>query len=289
MIYIYGLMLSVLCGLSNSVTKILATKMQTKYCVLISSWFNLIGSALVYFLLFNQNLSQFLVILKLGLIPIFVLILYLIFRIFSNVAQTKLFSRKNININILNIVLSCMFFVTIAIDAIFGTSYGIMTILGFLLSLFGILITVVDFKNLKFYFSKDELFLLLVAFVCAGTKPVMAKFLLHYIPIELLAIIECLNYAIVYSCYNYKNLFKIPGINKYIIKKFLIQSAIGVCCVFIQYKAMADVKIYILTSFATPIFTAIFAYLIHREILNKKSVIGIIVILLGICVSKLSM
>lgn len=289
MAYIFGLLLSLLTGVSNSVTRGLATKIPTKYCVLISSWFNFIGSLFVYFIVYYKGNVQNLGITKMGLVQIGVLALYLAFRIFSNVSQTKLMGHKHININVLNIVLSCMFFVTIGIDALMGTSYGIITLLGFILSLVGILTITVDFKNLGFYFTKLECFLLLVAFICAGTKPVMAKYLMDYIPLALFGVMECLNYVIVYTIYNLKNINKITGLNKDIMKQFVLQSVISVCSIFLQLNAVSDVKVYVLTSFTTPIFTAIFAYLIHKELINKKTSIGIIIILLGICVSKLNM
>jgi EamA-like transporter family. len=289
MAYIYGVLLSLLIGLSNSVTRGLATKIPTKYCVLISSWFNLSGSLLVYFIVYHKSNTQYIDWGKVGLVQIGVLVLYLAFRIFSNVSQTKLMGHKHININILNIVLSCMFFVTIGIDALTGTSYGFITLVGFILSLVGILTITVDFKNLGFYFTKQECFLLLVSFICAGTKPVMAKYLMNYIPLALFGVMECLNYVIIYTIYNCKSINKITGLNKEVMKQFILQSVISVCCIFLQLNAVSDVKVYVLTSFTTPIFTAIFAYLIHKQLINRKTAIGIVIILLGICVSKLNM
>ncbi|MCX8074398.1 MAG: EamA family transporter [Clostridia bacterium] len=290
MLYIYGIILSVLIGLSNSIVKELTTKIKTSKYLLISSWFNLIGTLMIYFIfLYRKDSNVIFDIKNLTQNAIFILIIYFLFRIFSNVSQTKLNSYKDVNVNVLNIVLSCMFFLTIAIDSIMGISYGATIIIGFVVSLIGMLIITVDFKKLKFCFNRKEIFLLIVAYICSGTKPVMAKYLLNFIPLPLLAVLECLNYALIYTLYNNKRIFDNEGINKTILKQLILHSIICVICVFTQFKVIIDIKIYILTSFTTPIFTAIFAYLINKQYINKKTIIGIFIIVIGICIAKLSM
>lgn len=217
--------------------------------------------------------------------------IYLLFRILSNVSQVKLNSHKNINVNILNIVLSCMFFLTIAIDMLLGTSYGITLILGFVFALIGIIVVTVDFKKLKFYFNRKEIILLVLAFICAGTKPVMAKYLLNYISFCELAIIECLNYTVIYSIFNIffaKQEVENNKINKSLMINLLLLSIVSAICVIVQYKVFVDIKIYILTSFFTPIFTALFAYIINKDKINKKTAIGIFIIVIGIIIAKIS-
>lgn len=288
MIYVYGLVLSLLTGLSNSVVKKLTTNVKTGDYLFISSWLNLIGTILIYSIFLNNGIIQNFDVNNLGVSTVFVLIVYLLFRIFSNLCQTKLNSYEHINVNILNIVLSCTFFITIAIDTMLGTSYGAIILIGFLLSLIGIIIVTVDLKKSKFYFSRKEVFLLIVAFICVGTKPVMAKYLLNYIPISLLVLFECLNYAVIYTICNKSKMREIRNKDNKIMKLFLLQSIISITCLFLQFNAIADIKIYILTSFTTPIFTAIFAYLINKQIINKKTAFGIIIIILGICIAKLN-
>jgi drug/metabolite transporter (DMT)-like permease len=290
MLYIYGFALSLLIGLQNSIVKELATKIKTGKYLFISSWFNLVGTLIIYFMYFYIKQKNVIFDIKnLTENAIFVLIIYFMFRIFSNVSQTKLNSYKNINVNILNIVLSCMFFLTIAIDVVMGVSYSATIIIGFLISLVGIIITTVDFKKRKFYFSRKECFLLIVAYICSGTKPVMVKYLLNFIPLPLFVVLECLNYTVIYTLYNHKNIFIIKGINKKLMKPLILQSLISIICIFIQFNVMLDIKIYILTSFATPIFTAIFAYFINKHYINKKIAMGILIIVLGICIAKISM
>jgi len=289
MIYIYGLLLSLISGISASNVKKLTTKVKTKTYLLISSWMNLVAMLGVYIILNGSNKVSTLNLNNISVVTVSILILYLLFRIFSNVSQTKLNSHENINVSVLNIVMSGTFFITIAVDVIFGTSYGMMVLIGFILSLLGMLVITVDFKKLKFYFHKDEIVLLIIAYICAGTKPVMAKFLLNYIPISLLCLLESFNYAVIYLIYNRHKINEVKEVDKSLITQFMLQSCICVSCLFLQFKLVADLKIYILTSFATPIFTAIFAYIINKQILSQKTIYGIIVIVAGICISKLGM
>ena len=289
MIYTYGLLLSLISGISASNVKKLTTKVKTKTYLFISSWINLIVTLGVYIILndsdkiYSINLNIF------SITTISILFFYLLFRILSNISQTKLNSHENIDVSVLNVVLSCTFFITVAIDVIFGASYGMIVLIGFLLSLIGMIVITVDFKNLKFYFHKDEIFLLIVAYICSGTKPVMAKYLLNYIPISLFCILECFNYALIYLIYSRHEIKEIQSIDKSLLPQFLIQSFIGVSCLFLQFKLVSDLKVYILTSFATPIFTLIFAYFINKQILSRKTVYGILVIVIGICISKFTM
>ena len=289
MIYAYGLLLSLICGVSASNVKKLTTEVKTKTYLLISSWITLITTMGVYFIINDSNNIYSIELNIFNITTISILVLYLLFRIFSNVSQTKLNSHKNIDISVLNIVLSCTFFITIAIDVIFGASYSMTVLIGFLLSLIGIIIVTVDFKNIKFYFHKDEIILLMIAYICSGTKPVMAKYLLNYIPISLFCILECFNYALIYLIYNRHEISEVKDVDKSLILQFFLQAIISVACLFLQLKLVSDLKVYILTSLVTPIFTAFFAYFINKQILNKKTIYGILIIILGICISKFAM
>lgn len=287
MIYFYGLLFSFIAGISASNVKKLTMEVNTKTYLLISSWMNLFATLGVYLILSGSHNISFINLDKVSIITVLILILYMLFRILSNTSQTKLNSHKNINVSVLNIVLSGTFFITIGIDAIFGASYGMILLIGFVLSLIGMIFITVDFKKLKYYFGKEEIILLLVAYICSGTKPVMAKYLLNFIPISLLCLLECFNYAIIYLIYNRHKISDVKKVDKSLKNQFLLQSGICVICLFLQFRVVSNIQIYILTSFTTPIFTAIFAYFINKQILNKKTVLGILVIILGICISKL--
>lgn len=292
MIYIYGIILALLIGLSNSFVRKISLNLSLKRYLLINSWLNLILTGAIYLLFFRNINKEAILINNINIGVILLLGIYLLFRILSNVSQVKLNSHKNINVNILNIVLSCMFFLTIVIDMLLGNSYGTTLILGFVFSLIGIVIVTVDFRNCKFYFNKKEIIMLIIAFICAGTKPVMAKYLLNYISFAELAIIECLNYTFLYSILNMfsknKN-DKDKKISKSLMMNLFLLSFISAICIIVQYKVFVDIKIYILTSFLTPIFTAVFAYIINKEKINKKTAIGIFIIVIGIIIAKISM
>lgn len=292
MIYIYGIILALLIGLSNSFVRNISLNLSVKKYLVINSWLNLILTGGIYFLFFRSINREDILINNINIGVILLLGIYLLFRILSNVSQVKLNSHKNINVNILNIVLSCMFFLTIAIDMLLGSSYEITLLLGFIFALIGIIVITVDLKNFKFYFNRKEIILLVLAFLCAGTKPVMAKYLLNYISFSELAIIECLNYAIIYSLFNILPRNKKAENNKIsksmMINLFLL-SLISAICITVQYKVFVDIKIYILTSFLTPIFTALFAYIINKEKINRKTAIGIFIIVIGIIIAKISM
>ena len=207
------------------------------------------------------------------------LVFYLFLRILSNLSQNKLLADKEMDVNTINILMAYSTFLSL-----FGCIKDIsaISVCAMLLSCLGVILVTIDFKRMSFKFSRKSLILLIIAFIANGTRTLMCNHLLNYFSPLWLSLIELGNYAIVYQL-----MFRNAKISKANVIRVLPLSLICAVCLPLSFVVAKAIQISIITSFASTVSTALFAFIILKKRLKLIECAGITLVLIGLAMFKI--
>ena len=207
------------------------------------------------------------------------LVFYLLLRIVANTASTSLYKDKTTDLNIVDVIISAGCFVSLGLSGqLISTS-----VLPIVLALVGVGVCIIDLSGKsKTNMSKHACICLLIFYLTSGSKAYMGNMLMQRFTAQDILMLEEINYFFVYLV-----MYRGYGLKWENVKRLLPLSMLSVLIALLTYALYSNILLYVIVSYSSTVFTAIFSKVILHKSPSRQTVIGVLIIVIAVTIFRL--
>jgi hypothetical protein len=244
---------------------------------------------LVYALIFFNNISglTYKLFYKTSIFILLFLLVHFTLRIVTNISQMTIFSRKDIDLNIISAFMSTSSGLSLLSYFIIQRDFKLYTMLAFLFANIGAIIMTIDRSNgkYKFYFNKSIIPAVIINYFSSGFKLIMINTLLRYFTPSEMAVLDIINYFLIFGIM-YRNQIKDIIKSPFKYRLYPIMVLLNVIAIFLEVRLTVNIELICVIEFLTPVLTIILSSLLLKSRLTKRQILGIIICSIGITTTK---